>query len=752
MFDSILRWHWGLISVFLIMHPEGGRAAEPARDTNAPAAVRPENLQRFEASNDPRRATVRIRADQRASDRIPKELTGKFAEHLGANIYQGMDAQVLHNPTMADYPFWTGQMSPDGVTLFHWEAGKINDELRRQARRAGWPETESENLVQARTDGLACWWSRVGSRTSVQPSPDTGQYGGRTQRLELRQAGVGLGQWTYLPLHRLRTYEFEILARSPDITSLIVSLSTPESKLPPAHVTVNGLSRRWQKLKGRLQLPEGSPSDRAYRLAILAPTPGQVVIGYVLLRPSDHVQGADPDIVRLLKSARLPILRWPGGNFVSGYHWEDGIGPIEQRPTRPNFAWGGVEPNLFGTDEFMAFCHAVGCTPMICLNAGSGTPAEAARWMEYCDGDVKSPMGARRAANGHPEAYRVAHWEIGNELWGRWQYNWTSAAGYVDRYQEFLPALLAVEPGVAYYACGAPVFWGKEWNDTLIRGAGPLLSATTDHPLIGGDVDPAVAPLDVFRDFMAVPGVLEQKWSRLRDDMSRGGVSQPRLAVTELQLFAHLRAGTSSTGAPPARLTPATLVNPGTQAEALYDVLIYHAAVRLAPFIPMVTHSAVVNHGGGLRKERERVYANPCYYAQAAFADLAGATPVVTEVTAATERAPLVLPDLKKATSEATFGVIDTLGAEARDGSLLLSLVHRGTTGPVQLTVEFDRFVPAATAEVWTLAAEVPWAANSLAAPEAVAPKKAEVRLDHGQLKLELPPFAVLRVRVAPGI
>ncbi len=80
------------------------------------------------------------------------------------------------------------------------------------------------------------------------------------------------------------------------------------------------------------------------------------------------------------------------------------MGPSEARPTRPNYAWGGVEPNLFGTDEFMAFCRAVGCEPMICVNAGDGTPEEAARWVQYCNGPADSPMGQRRAAAGHREA------------------------------------------------------------------------------------------------------------------------------------------------------------------------------------------------------------------------------------------------------------------------------------------------------------------------------------------------------------
>jgi alpha-L-arabinofuranosidase len=691
-------------------------------------------------------ATLRVRAAERSPHRIPAYITGKFAEHLGWNIYNGMDAQILRNPTFADYPFWSGQMTPDGVTKFRDDDDKIVGQVREQALRFGWPEGELAGLLEARTDALACFWTRAGSRDAVQVSPDTGPHGGRAQRVQVRAAGDGIAQWAWLPLHRARRYTFEIFARSPDIASLTVSLSGGKSEKRVARAAVKGLSSAWSKLTGTLTLPADAPAEAAYRFEVAADAPGQFILRYAFLRPTDHLNGADPDVVRLLKESRLPILRWPGGNFVSGYHWEDGTGPVERRPTLPNFAWGGVEPNTFGTDEFIAFCRAVGCEPMICINAGNGTPAEAARWIEYCNGPTNSPMGARRAANGHPEPYRIRHWEVGNELWGRWQFNWTTASGYVDRYKQFAPAMLAADPSIELQACGAPVFWGKNWNDTLIGGLARDLKVITDHPLIGGNVPADTQPLDVYRDFMAVPEVLEQKWAGLQQDMLKSGVKEPRLAVTELQLFAHL--GPVSATNAPRRLTYGRLVGQPTITEAIYDVLIYHAALRLAPFVEMVTHSATVNHGGGLRKERERVYANPCHDAQAAFAAFAGARPVAVELETTVERAPRVLPDLRNAAQEASFSTVDALAALAADGSLLLSIVHRGTAGPVGLEVRLEGFKPSNTAEVRALSADVPWAANTLENPDAVKPVDSTVSVRDGKLSLDLRPYTVLRVRI----
>lgn len=690
-------------------------------------------------------ATIKIDTSRPAPHRITRYLTGKFCEHLGSNIYQGMDAQVLLNPTLADYPFSVGQ-TPDGIAAFEWDREKIGQRLRHQAERQGWPEAAADRLVESLKRALACWWIPEG-QGDVRPSPDTGPQGGRAQRIELAGAGGGIAQWAFLPLHRQRQYEVELLARSPDLRGLEVALYAEGSQQPCARAAIGGLSDDWQSLRATLTVPASSPADAIYRFMLSSSGPGQLVVARVLLRPADHIHGADPDVVRLLRQSRLPILRWPGGNFVSGYHWEDGVGPLEARPARPNFAWGGVEPNLFGTDEFIAFCRAVGCEPMICINAGSGTPEEAARWIEYCNAPADSPMGRRRAANGHVAPYGVRHWEIGNELWGKWQFYWTTSAGHLDRYRRFYKAMVAADPNITLYACGAPMFSSNgDWNKTLIRGAAPQLSAITDHPLIGGSVPADTEPLDVYRDFMVVPDVLAAKWAELEKSMKTAGIEQPRLAVTELQMFAGI--GKASRSDAPVKLEHENLVNPATLAEALYDVLIYHRVVKLAPFVSMVTHSATVNHGGGLRKQRQRVYANPCHYAMAGFADFCGATPVAADVVCAREQAPRVLADVRRAGKAVAFDLLDALAAVIDDKTLLISLVHRGTAGPLSVSIDLGGFPAAAKADVQTLSASVPWATNTLEQPEAVRAVHGAAEVREGKLAIELKPYTWVRLRL----
>ena len=111
--------------------------------------------------------------------------------------------------------------------------------------------------------------------------------------------------------------------------------------------------------------------------------------------PLSDERGFRTDVLDQARALRMPLLRWPGGNFVSNYHWADGIGPKDARPRRPELAWGGEESNRFGTDEFLEYCAELGTEPYICLNMGTGTLAEALEWVEYCN-SVRDTSWAQR--------------------------------------------------------------------------------------------------------------------------------------------------------------------------------------------------------------------------------------------------------------------------------------------------------------------------------------------------------------------
>jgi alpha-N-arabinofuranosidase len=183
------------------------------------------------------------------------------------------------------------------------------------------------------------------------------------------------------------------------------------------------------------------------------------------------------DTLELLKNLKIPMIRYPGGNFASGYHWEDGIGPKNERPGRTDKAWLAEESNQVGTDEFLSFCEEMDIEPYLVVNDGSGTPEEGARWVAYCNSPEASEQGQRRSKNGHPQPYNVKYWGIGNEVWGQWQIGTTSAKEYVKRMKEFAHAMKAVDPSIKLICVGNnplsddPTDPRNLWNDEVLKSS-----------------------------------------------------------------------------------------------------------------------------------------------------------------------------------------------------------------------------------------------------------------------------------------
>ena len=193
------------------------------------------------------------------------------------------------------------------------------------------------------------------------------------------------------------------------------------------------------------------------------------------------------DSLSLIRELRPPVIRYPGGNFASGYHWEDGIGPRGQRPPRFDKAWQVSESNQVGTDEFVQFCRDVGAEPFLVVNDGSGTAQEAAQWVAYCNDPLTTPQGERRAANGHLAPYRVRLWGIGNEVWGPWQIGHAPAEDYVGRLQSFAASMHEVDPSLRVVAVGngplsdAPDDPAALWNERVLRAAADSFDFLSFH-------------------------------------------------------------------------------------------------------------------------------------------------------------------------------------------------------------------------------------------------------------------------------
>jgi len=186
--------------------------------------------------------------------------------------------------------------------------------------------------------------------------------------------------------------------------------------------------------------------------------------------PLSDEEGNRKDVLEATKELNVPVVRWPGGNFVSGYHWEDGIGPMDKRPTRIDLAWGFRENNHFGTDEFIEWCRKVNTEPYFCVNLGTGTMDEARNWVEYCNVDKGTYYSDLRIKNGHPEPYNIKYWGLGNEMDGDWQMGHKNAEDYGKFALETAKLMKWIDKDIKLVASGSSNYGGDwiNWNKTVL--------------------------------------------------------------------------------------------------------------------------------------------------------------------------------------------------------------------------------------------------------------------------------------------
>ncbi len=190
------------------------------------------------------------------------------------------------------------------------------------------------------------------------------------------------------------------------------------------------------------------------RMEITGKGSGNFRVGAVSLMPADNVKGFRADTTALMREMDCKVLRMPGGNFVSAYDWKHTIGDPDKRPPIMDPVWKAVQPNDVGVDEFLQLCEIINCEPSWCVSTGFAEPRSGAEQVEYVNGSVDTPWGARRAANGHPEPYKVKYWNIGNEMYGHWQFGHMARDQYVVKHNLFADAMRAVDPSIYIVAPG----------------------------------------------------------------------------------------------------------------------------------------------------------------------------------------------------------------------------------------------------------------------------------------------------------
>jgi len=224
--------------------------------------------------------------------------------------------------------------------------------------------------------------------------------------------------------------------------------------------------------------------------------------------PLSDDMGIRQDVVAVLRRLRMPVIRYPGGNFVSGYRWMDGIGPKEERPARAELAWHTVDSNRFGTDEFIAFCRQIGAEPYLAVNCGDGSMREARDWVEYCNGADDTHLANLRRSNGYTAPHRVKYWGIGNEVDGPWQMGMKTPEEYVRVFAEYGKLMKMVDPSILLFASWTSG-WFEDWverGQLLLEQAGDLVDYMAIHWYVGNRQD------DYYR-YMSLSELFEERLS-----------------------------------------------------------------------------------------------------------------------------------------------------------------------------------------------------------------------------------------------
>jgi alpha-N-arabinofuranosidase len=213
------------------------------------------------------------------------------------------------------------------------------------------------------------------------------------------------------------------------------------------------------------------------------------------------------DVLEALRRLDMTAMRYPGGNFASGYHWLDGVGPKASRPPVRELAWQSIETNQFGTDEYISLCRKMGWTPMITVNLGTGTPEEARDWVAYCNCPPGTRYADKRAANGEAEPYGVKLWCLGNEMDGPWQLGHVPADQYAIRAQQAAKMMKDVDRSIQLVACGScspglPTY--MEWDRQVLEYVGDLADYVSLHRYVGNREDDTP-------DYLAVTNAIDRQ-------------------------------------------------------------------------------------------------------------------------------------------------------------------------------------------------------------------------------------------------
>jgi alpha-N-arabinofuranosidase len=460
--------------------------------------------------------------------------------------------------------------------------------------------------------------------------------------------------------------------------------------------------------------------------------------------PAADGDGFRQDVAALVRDLGVPIVRYPGGNFVSGYHWEDGVGPVADRPTRLDLAWRSVESNQVGVDEFARWAGGVGAEPMMAVNLGTRGIDAARNLVEYCNHPGGSYWSDRRRANGSAAPHGVKVWCLGNEMDGPWQIGHQTAAEYARLAAETGRVMRLVDPAIELVACGSsnsqmPTF--GSWEATVLAEAYDVVDYVSMHAYYeqhGDDRDSFLASavdMDAFIDAVVATA----------DHVRAAGRHRKRLHISfdewNVWYLSRYQARLDEAGPGEFATVPRLLEDVYSVADAvvvgdLLITLLRHAdRVKIGCLAQLVNVIApIMTEPGGpvWRQASYHPFALTARYGQGTVLRLEPAGP---------------------RHETARYGEVPLLDAVAvladGGGELRLFAVNRHQREPLALDADVRALPELTVATHLALADEDPDAVNTAAEPDRVAPRRLpDQKVDGGHLRLTLPPLSWNLIRL----
>jgi alpha-N-arabinofuranosidase len=468
---------------------------------------------------------------------------------------------------------------------------------------------------------------------------------------------------------------------------------------------------------------------------------------YTGIHEPDHAT-ADPDgfrsdVADLVRELGVPVLRYPGGNFVSGYRWEDGVGPPDQRPTRLDLAWRSIEPNRVGTDEFVRWSRSVGSEPMLAVNLGTRGVEAAAALVEYCNHPSGSRWSDLRRSHGAADPHGVRLWCLGNEMDGPWQLGHKSAVEYARLARNSAYAMRQVDPSIELVACGSthrgmPTY--GTWEATVLAETYELVDYVSLHLYVqqhGEDrdsflasaveMDRAITDAIATCDHVRALGRHSKRINLSFDEWNVWYIS--RFAGERNLEWAH---------------APALIEDTYSAVDAVVVGSLLISLLRHADRVRVACLAQLVNAIGAIRTEPGGPAWRQSIFHPFALTSRYGRGAVL--------RAEPHGPRHETA-AHGDVALVDATAVLDEDrGSVTVFAVNRDQRRPALLSVDARSLPAIARAEHIALRDDDPDAVNTATEPDRVGPSRlSDPRVDGGRLAVELPALSWNMVRLLPA-